>query len=179
MAGFAKQSTPPLVETWIALSLPLPAMPAEALDSNLKHREDVRPHSRDAMRPSFGVGWHRAGKTGCALRPRSRVQLLLGKTSRRAANGWPGIITMPPAPDAIRRRNQAGRIAATLTSRETAGMLAFVPFQVFIGDCQISCRASEIEIAGSDAPGYPGCPKCNPGEDRRHDRVRVLYPTEF
>jgi hypothetical protein len=72
---------------------------------------------------------------------------------------------MSPAPDATRRRNRAGRIAAALASRKSGGMLAFAPFQVFIGDCQVSCRASEIEIAGTDAPRYPGCPKCNPGEE--------------
>src|ERR1700755_1382462 len=48
-------------------------------DSIVKQREDMRPHSRGAMRPSFAVVFtlekqEGAGKTGCALHPRSRVQ---------------------------------------------------------------------------------------------------------
>jgi hypothetical protein len=68
-AGFFR-----LARTWLWIS-----------DSIVKQREDVHPRSRGAMRPSLASagrplkGQEGAGKAGCALHPRSRVQLLLGK----------------------------------------------------------------------------------------------------
>src|SRR5882757_11326567 len=55
-------------------------------DSIVKQREGTRLHSRGAIRPSFALIYtprkqEGAGKTGCALHPRSRVQLLLGKNA--------------------------------------------------------------------------------------------------
>src|SRR5665647_911033 len=49
-------------------------------------RAAMRPHSRGAMRPSFASiatlkEKEGAGKTGCALHPRSRVQLSLGRNA--------------------------------------------------------------------------------------------------
>ena len=54
-------------------------------DSIVKQREDVRPRSRGAVRPSFASispseQQEGAGKAGCALHPRSRVQHAQGKT---------------------------------------------------------------------------------------------------
>ena len=50
-------------------------------------REDTRPHCRGAMRPSFGLRFtllsvEGAGKAGCALHPRSRVQNCAKKRTR-------------------------------------------------------------------------------------------------
>jgi hypothetical protein len=55
-------------------------------DSNFKQRKDMRPHSRGALRPSFASivtprKQEGAGKAGCALHPRSRVQLLLAENA--------------------------------------------------------------------------------------------------
>src|SRR6478735_12082063 len=64
-----------------------------------KQREDVNPHSRGAMRPRFA--WlsppeleEGAGKAGCALHPRSRVQSAQKKTHtsiqvQRRQSGFP------------------------------------------------------------------------------------------
>ena len=56
-------------------------------DSTVKQREDTRPHCRGAMRPSFGLRFtllsvEGAGKAGCALHPRSRVQNCAKKRTR-------------------------------------------------------------------------------------------------
>ena len=66
-------------------------------DSNIKQREDVRPHSRGAMRPSFASivtlqkEQEGAGKAGCALHPRSRVHECTKKRTRayRSSGGNP------------------------------------------------------------------------------------------
>src|SRR6476660_8153471 len=60
---------------------------------------DMRPHSRGAMRPRFAslsalVGEEGAGKAGCALHPRSRVQSAQRKTHtsiqvQRRQSGFP------------------------------------------------------------------------------------------
>ena len=57
----------------------------EFSDSIVIQREGVRPHSRGAMRPSFASIFtprkqEGAGKAGCALHPRSRVQNAQTKT---------------------------------------------------------------------------------------------------
>ena len=56
-------------------------------DSIVKQREGVRPHCRGAMRPGFASvatlkEKEGAGKTGCALHPRSRVQKCTKKRTR-------------------------------------------------------------------------------------------------
>jgi hypothetical protein len=63
-----------------------PGRQREVSDSNVIKREDVRPHSRGALRPSLASVFtlrkqEGAGKAGCALHPRSRVQLLLVKNA--------------------------------------------------------------------------------------------------
>src|SRR6202011_642877 len=70
-------------------------------DSNFKHRvsADTASRSRGAIRPSFAINFltlrpEGARKAGCALHPRSRVQLLLGKTHtskqvQRRQSGFP------------------------------------------------------------------------------------------
>ncbi len=55
-----------------------------------------------------------------------------------------------------------------VASRETSRMLAFAPFQGFIRECQISCRAfaaghlKNPGISASHAPRSEGCPREEP-----------------
>src|SRR6476620_4898748 len=86
IASEAKQSMSPLAEAWIASSLSLLAMTGMVRIQFVKQREDASPRSRGATRPRFAITAsllkkaEGAGKTGCALHPRSRVQDAQRKT---------------------------------------------------------------------------------------------------
>jgi hypothetical protein len=80
----AKRSNPasPRQARWVASSQVLLAMTAREFRFEFQ-TADARPHSRGGMRPRFAFrcpSKEGAGNAGCALHPRSRVQLLLAKT---------------------------------------------------------------------------------------------------
>ena len=75
-------------QSWIASSQALLAMTLWEFDSNFK-QQHMRRHSRNAMRPRFASmppskKKEGAGKAGCALHPRSRVQKLHRRMRTRA-----------------------------------------------------------------------------------------------
>jgi hypothetical protein len=84
IASGAKQSILPLAEAWIASSLSLLAMTGLGPIYISNSGGDTRLHSRGSTCPSFArISAHSdiegAGKAGCALHPRSRVQFVQKK----------------------------------------------------------------------------------------------------